>query len=83
MMKVMTDRQMVNLYMFSGSDCSVHSVFHHAWVQRARDRGFRPLTNYKATGFLSNSGQDPLKNHYTTKPAFDVGPSSAHQRNAI
>ena len=24
-------------------------------------------------GFLSNTGQDPLKNHKATKPAFNVG----------
>ena len=34
-------------------------------------------------GFLSNAGPDPLKNHKATKPAFNVGPSSARQRNAI
>ena len=27
--------------------------------------------------FLSNTGADPLKNHKATKPAFNVGPSSA------
>ena len=31
--------------------------------------------------YLSNTGQDPLKNHKITKPAFNVGPSSVHQRN--
>ena len=79
MIRAMTDVQMVVSYIFSVSDCSVHSVFHHAWIQRARDRGFRPLTNYKAIGFLSNSGKDTLKNHYTTKPVFNVGPSSTRQ----
>ena len=34
-------------------------------------------------GFLCNTGPDPLKNHKATKPAFNVGPSSARQRNAI
>ena len=34
-------------------------------------------------GFLSNTGPDPLKNHKATKPAFNVGPPSARQRNAI
>ena len=34
-------------------------------------------------GFLSNAGPDPLKNHKATKPAFNVGPSSARQQNAI
>ena len=33
--------------------------------------------------FLSNTGPDPLKNQKTTKQAFNVGPSSARQRNAI
>ena len=42
-----------------------------------------PLENHKNIGFLSKTGPDPLKNHKTTKPAFNVGPSSAHQRNAI
>ena len=42
-----------------------------------------PLEKHKNTGFLSNTGQDPLKNHKATKLAFNVGLSSAHQRNAI
>ena len=28
--------------------------------------------NHKNVGFLSNTGQDPLKNHKATKPAFNV-----------
>ena len=31
--------------------------------------------------FLSNTGPDPLKNHKATKPAFNVGPPFARQRN--
>ena len=42
-----------------------------------------PLKNHKNIGFLSNTGPDPLKNHKATKPAFNVRPSSARQRNAI
>ena len=42
-----------------------------------------PLKDPKNIGFLSNTGPDPLKNHKVTKPAFNVGPSSASQRNAI
>ena len=42
-----------------------------------------PLKNHKNIGFLSNTGSDPLKNHKATKPAFNVGPSSVRQRNAI
>ena len=33
--------------------------------------------------FRCNTGSDPLKNNKATKPAFNVGPSSACQRNAI
>ena len=36
----------------------------------------------QAIGFLSNTGQDPRKNK-TSKSAFNVGPSSARQRNAM
>ena len=42
-----------------------------------------PLKNHKNIGFLSNTGTDPLKNHKATKPAFNVGLSSAGQPNAI
>ena len=37
--------------------------------------------NYKVSN--SNTGPDSLKNHKVTKPAFNVGPSSARHRNAI
>ena len=50
------------------------------------DRGSQtPLKKHKNIGFLSNTGHtgpDPLKNHKATiyiKPAFNVGPSRAHQ----
>ena len=48
--------------------------------------GFRRgggLQNHKYIGYLCNTGLDPLKNHKATKPAFNVGPSSARQRNAF
>ena len=57
----------------------------HARIQRGgggRGSG-SPLENHKNIGFLSNTCPDPLKNHKATKPAFNVGPSSARQRNAI
>ena len=51
---------------------------------RGRGQGVRtPLKNHKNIGFLSYSGPDPLKYHKATEPAFNVGPSSARQRNAI
>ena len=37
------------------------------------------LENHKAIGFLSNTGPDSLETHKATKPAFNVGLSSAHQ----
>ena len=36
----------------------------------------------KNIGLLNNICSDTLKNHKATKPAFNVGPSSARQRNA-
>ena len=41
------------------------------------------LENHKAKGFLSNTGLEPLENGNTTKPAFNVGQSSALQGNPI
>ena len=38
-----------------------------------------PLKNHKNIGFISNTDPDPHKNH----KAFNVGPSSARQQNAI
>ena len=39
--------------------------------------------NHKNIGSFSNTGPDPLENDKTTKPAFIVGLSSVHWRNAI
>ena len=54
---------------------------------RSRGEGGRgsviPLKSHKHIGFHSNTGPDPLENHKATKPAFNVGPSSARKRNAI
>ena len=47
------------------------------------DGGAGGVKNHKNIGFLSNSGPDPLKNYEATEPAFNVGPSSARQRNAV
>ena len=45
---------------------------------RGRDRGSGPpLENYKNIEFLSKTGLGPLEDHKATKPAFNVGPSSA------
>ena len=42
-----------------------------------------PLQKHKYIGFLGNTGLDPLSFHKAFKPTFNVGPSSAHQQNAI
>ena len=55
----------------------------HGRIQR-RGQGVRtPLQNHKNMGFRCNTGPDPLENHKATQPAFNVGTSSARQRNAI
>ena len=36
-------------------------------------RGGGPPEKSQNIGFLSNTGQNPLKNHKATKPAFNVG----------
>ena len=41
------------------------------------------LENNEAIGFLSNTCFDPLVKHKAAKSAFNVGPLSACQRNAI
>ena len=42
------------------------------------------MKHHKNIGFLSNTGQDPLKKSQSyTKPSFFVGPSSTRQLNAI
>ena len=63
--------------------CCRESIFMRG--SREGDRGFGPPSpeNHKNIGFLCNTGPDPLKNHKATKPAFNEGPTSARQRNAI
>ena len=41
------------------------------------------MKSHKNIGFSSNTGLDPLKNRKAIKPAFNFGPLSAHQRNAM
>ena len=63
--------------------CSKESFQCHGWIQRRGQGVWAPLKNHKNIGFLWNTSQHPLKNHKATKPAFNVGPSLARQRNAI
>ena len=41
------------------------------------------LKNHKAIGFLSNTCPDLPNKDKATRPALNVGPSSAHKQNAI
>ena len=51
---------------------------------RGATGGLDHLKNHKnVVGFLSNTVPDSPKNHKTTKPAFNIGPLSACQQNAI
>ena len=72
--------------------CAVYETcaLMHNYAQACADpeggggQGVTPLKNHKnILGFLSSTGPDPLKNHKATKPEFNVGLSSACQRNAI
>ena len=58
---------------------------HHVRIQSGGTGGPDPppLKNHKNMSFFSKTGLDPLKNHKATKPVFNVGTSSARQRNAI
>ena len=43
---------------------------------RIQPEGLDPLMeNHKAVGFLKKTGPDPIENHKTTHPAFNVGQS--------
>ena len=42
-----------------------------------------PLKEHIKIGFLSNTGQDPLKNRKATRPDVNVRPSSGRQQKAI
>ena len=53
------------------------------WSRRGQGSDPPPPEKSQNIGFHSCTGPDPLKNLKATKPAFNVGPSSARQRNAI
>ena len=45
--------------------------------------GCGPMGNHNTIWFLSNTGSEPTKTRKATKSAFNVGPQSAGQRNAV
>ena len=45
--------------------------------------GCGPMGNHNTIGFLSNTVSEPTKTRKAMKSAFNVGPQSAGQRNAI
>ena len=58
----------------------------HAPIQRGGTGGPYPPPPWKNTkilGFLAITVPDHLENRNATKPAFNVGPTSFRQRNAI
>ena len=56
----------------------------HARIQRGMGAGGTDHPPEKShIGFLSSTGPDPLKNHKTIKPAFNLGQTSTRQRNVI
>ena len=63
----------------SAQSQDVKHIQKHARIQGVWSwvRGYVPLKSNKNIGFLSNTGQDPLKNYKAAKPTFNVGPSPA------
>ena len=51
----------------------------HAWAdsEELGPGAGSPSEKSQNIGFLSNTGRDPLKYHKASKPAFNVGSSSA------
>ena len=47
------------------------------------EKGCGPMGNHNTIGFHSNTGSEPTKTRKAMKSAFNVGPHSAGQRNAI
>ena len=45
--------------------------------------GCGPMGNHNTIGVLSNTGSEPTISRKATKSAFNVGPQSVGQRNAI
>ena len=45
--------------------------------------GCGPMGNHNTIGFLTNTGSEPTRTLKATKSAFNVGPQSGGQRNAI
>ena len=60
------------------------SIQHSSMCGSRGGQGVRTLhKKSQKYSFFSNTGPDPLKNHKAAKLTFNVGPSSARQRNAI
>ena len=78
----------IKMIMWSVSIISIYykSISFNTWAD-PEGRGGQGVRTHpeksQKLGFPTNTGPDPLKNHKATKPAFNVGPSSARQRNAI
>ena len=76
----------VLFHYYCGFIVLINNHVDHAQIQRGeggRRSGPSPLKIRKNIGFLSNTGPDLLEKHNASKPAFNIGPSSARQQNAI
>ena len=52
-------------------------------VHFQRGEGCGPMGNHNTIRFLSSTGPEPTKTRKATNSAFNVGPQTAGQRNAI
>ena len=62
---------------------TLHCIVQINGGSRGGQRVRTPPEKSPNIGFLSNTVLDPLINHKAAKPVFNVGPSSARQRNII
>ena len=62
---------------------SLLKQFYPMGISREGTGGPDPPEKSQKIGVFSITGQDSLRNHKATKPAFNLEPSSAHQPNAI
>ena len=81
-----TPKVKTSLRIWENSAIAIHSLESSMGGSRGRGAGVRsppPLKNHKNIGVISSTGPDPWKITKLPKPAFNVGPSSARQRNVI
>ena len=73
----------MNIYLLLSSQRTIFRLFHTRIQREDSGSNLPPPEKSQSYGFLSNTGPDPLKSYKANSQAFDVGPSSARQQNAI